>query len=1064
MLVAMEETDLPVNVTGPAVGAAARAALTTRAYLAAERGPDIGVCLPGSHLEVGRGTWLIDRQLSRRHFALKEEAGRLWVRDLGSTNGSFSSGFWRRRRVGGDWLPLHRFLWAGRGRWRFRRRPVRLRVPQLILRPTRSRSWLSFLPLVISLPLMVAFRPWLVGPLLVTVTLGFGLWWLARRSNLRPDSVLLKVAGNSLLPAALLRQPASSSPPGVGAWLGLGWWRGPALRIRPGQRLVLTGYGATNALHWWLAQVLASGQVSVNYRGKILGYGPFHIEVVGAGSEPSLGVIPNDASGDSNRVGHSSKQTSDFVPHAWIGATEVASLPAWAEKVVRLGWFSRRFTSPRLPSSHWWQGVSWLAHRSRADGEDRQLPRVTTPPEPPYTWSEVATNLAVPVGVSADGEAELDLVSQGPHALVAGTTGSGKSEFLVTWVLQMAARFSPAALNFILVDFKGGAAFGPLVDLPHTTGMLTDLDYQNTARALSSLRAELRSRERLFACWQVRDFGQAIRDLPGLCPARLVVVIDEFRELGTAHPELLDQLTSLATLGRSLGIHLVLATQRPAGIVDSQIRANTNLRICLRVLSAADSNDVLGQSGAEALPAIPGRALIAADSVTPVQFFWHRHPAAAVTACLEKAKETASDDNNDSRQVIAPPRGPWLEPLPSTISDREVESRYPLRVGTGAQLHPDATNPNPEPGTPLLGLADYPLRQEQSALYWDWSRPLLIVGANSSGKTFAVTNLAKQLGSLGKTIFIGTNPPPELSDFTTVITPSQNRLCKRAVELATTGALDALVVDDVETLLATLESGRNWQAATHWEELVRRAGSHGLKLVLTASPLSMQSRWATGLTQRLVLGLRDRTQCAQLGLSDLHSQIRIPGRGCLYGGGEETWLQISESTVPASFPPPLLRELPFPFESTNTRVVGAGGDRGEPIFAEAGSYIVLGRAGSGRTHTLKRLQQALPELVLFDDFEADPSSLQKLTEAVQEGKNVAVASTSTALRTGFSLPLNTLIESATVVALGEEATKLRTCLPNLDEFQNLGDPPVNPKPGSGFIRRPGSLEPIQISL
>lgn len=1043
-----DHSNLPVSGSdngsdslGGAVGKAARAALTTASYLSARSGPNLGVCLPGINFEVGRNSFLIDRQLSRLHFGLNISGRVLRVRDLGSTNGTKTGSFpVFMRKVRGEPRPLKRFVRAGRGLWRKCRRPAHLQVPPILAAEKRPRSWLSIIPLAISIPLMVAFRPWIALPLVsVLASVAFTLW-IRKRGSLHPDTVLLAVAAGTLLDKGVNDGPARQVPGGVGAWLSRGRWRRPALKLLKNERVALSGSGARQALRWWLAQVLASGNVTVLYRGKRLGSGPFVIEVIDC--DTNLAVLPDSAEVSAVEGSKSGEA------HAWIGVSPSGIFPAWAQKVVFTRPKNRLLRKRELPSSHWWEGICWLTETRDGPSEQANLPAVALAPHHDEHWSHQALELPVPIGVCAAGTYTLDLVTQGPHALVAGTTGAGKSEFLVTWILQLATRFSPAALNFVLVDFKGGSAFGPLADLPHTTGMLTDLDYQSTSRALSSLRAELKSRERLFASRGFRDYQQAAAT--GDAPARLVVVIDEFRELGTAHPELLDELTSLATLGRSLGVHLVLATQRPAGIVDSQIRANMNLRVCLRVLSATDSTDVLGKSGAESLPAIAGRGLVATDTTTAVQFFWHRDPQKIVSRIKDlwpKGEATTK---------------PWLPELPNRIFDYEVKADYPRRVGSGSLVEVGQKDAVFDPDLPLLGLGDYPENQLQAPLNWDSASPLFIVGATGSGKTWAAAALTKQLSTSRPVVFVGTNPAPELKQYATVVSTSQSRLCSRVLELALRGKIRALIVDDVEAFLAVFESGRNWQALTRWEDLVRTAGSRDLKLVLTASPLSTQSRWSTPITSRLVLALRDRVQCSQLGLSEAHSQITVPGRGCLYRGGTATWLQVSIDTSPATFPTPILQELPFPFKTANKSVIGAFGDCRHELQIDNANYLVLGKSGSGRTQALRRLKLANPDLLIFDDFEASSPAESELTQALAQGSKVAVATLPATLRRLYGGPLLDLLEKAQIIVLGNEAAKAGATIPALADFNDQQTDRELPA-GRGWIRVKGTVEPIQIS-
>ena len=215
------------------------------------------------------------------------------------------------------------------------------------------------------------------------------------------------------------------------------------------------------------------------------------------------------------------------------------------------------------------------------------------------------------VGVGADGPFVVDLVADGPHVLVGGTTGSGKSEFLRSLVLALALGSPPDDLALVLVDFKGGAAFGPCEALPHVAGVLTDLDDHLVERALSSLRAELRRRERLFAEVGAHDLAsyRASPCRPEPLP-RLVVVVDELKALVDEVPRFLEGLVRLAALGRSLGVHLVLASQRPTGALSAEVRANINLRIAFRVRDRTDSVDVVDDVAAAGIdPALPGRGL-----------------------------------------------------------------------------------------------------------------------------------------------------------------------------------------------------------------------------------------------------------------------------------------------------------------------------------------------------------------------------------------------------------------------------------------------------------------------
>lgn len=220
------------------------------------------------------------------------------------------------------------------------------------------------------------------------------------------------------------------------------------------------------------------------------------------------------------------------------------------------------------------------------------------------------------IGISEQGVLRIDLDADGPHGLVVGTTGSGKSELLRCLVAGLAITLDPDHLNFLLFDYKGGSAFDHCASLPHTVGLVTDLDESLGGRALKILEEELRRRERVLRSAGAtdvnhylrlqRDSAQRLKPLP-----RLVVVIDEFATMAAELPKFIDALVDVAQRGRALGIHLILATQRPSGALSANIKANTNLRIALRVQAEGDSIESIGTGDAAVLPRrLPGRGFV----------------------------------------------------------------------------------------------------------------------------------------------------------------------------------------------------------------------------------------------------------------------------------------------------------------------------------------------------------------------------------------------------------------------------------------------------------------------
>jgi S-DNA-T family DNA segregation ATPase FtsK/SpoIIIE len=231
-----------------------------------------------------------------------------------------------------------------------------------------------------------------------------------------------------------------------------------------------------------------------------------------------------------------------------------------------------------------------------------------------WSKSNVQKSLAAPLGVDVTGvQISLDLHERahGPHGLVAGTTGSGKSEIMQSYILSAAVNFHPYEASFVIIDFKGGGMANQFEDLPHLIGKITDIDSHEINRSLLSIRAELEKRKRLFAEYGVNHIDQYIAKFRSGATAtplpHLILIVDEFAELKAEQPEFMKELISTARVGRSLGIHLILATQKPAGQVNEQIWSNSRFKLCLKVATKEDSNEVLKSPLASEIRE-PGRA------------------------------------------------------------------------------------------------------------------------------------------------------------------------------------------------------------------------------------------------------------------------------------------------------------------------------------------------------------------------------------------------------------------------------------------------------------------------
>uniref|UniRef100_UPI0010306857 FtsK/SpoIIIE domain-containing protein n=1 Tax=Streptomyces otsuchiensis TaxID=2681388 RepID=UPI0010306857 len=390
-------------------------------------------------------------------------------------------------------------------------------------------------------------------------------------------------------------------------------------------------------------------------------------------------------------------------------------------------------------------------------------------------WQYDGQSTTAVIGESYDGAFAIDLRRDGPHGLIAGTTGSGKSELLQTIVAALAVANTPDNMTFVLVDYKGGSAFKDCVQLPHTVGMVTDLDNHLVERALRSLGAELTRREHILAgvgAKDIEDYQDLMRREPGqhVVMPRLLIVIDEFASMARELPDFVKGLVNIAQRGRSLGIHLLLATQRPSGVVSPEIRANTNLRIALRVTDSGESTDVINSPDASLIAkTTPGRAYVrlGAASLVPFQSgrVGGRRPGAQGPTVVrpwtkpldwyglgrEELKRPPSakkeeDANTDLRVLVdaviaadrqlgfEPQHSPWLPSLPDTL----LLSDIPAPGAAGAL--PSAA----------YALEDIPEQQSRRPLAIDFKTfgHLLFAGAPRTGKSQLLRTIA---GSLART-------------------------------------------------------------------------------------------------------------------------------------------------------------------------------------------------------------------------------------------------------------------------------------------------------------------------
>jgi len=536
--------------------------------------------------------------------------------------------------------------------------------------------------------------------------------------------------------------------------------------------------------------------------------------------------------------------------------------------------------------------------------------------------------LPAAIGVAGGVTAIVDLVADGPHAVVAGVTGSGKSELLITWILALCATRTTDEVTFLLADFKGGTAFDGLAGVPHVTGVITDLDGSGARRAMESLRAELRRREATVAAAGARDILDPRVRLP-----RLVVVVDEFAALLADHPELHALFADMAARGRALGIHLILGTQRSAGVVRDNLLANCPLRVSLRVTDPADSRALLGTDDAARLPggtAGRGTAFVRrAGDAAPQQ----------VRIALSTPEDVAVAALRTGRR---PPSRPWLPALPALLTVDELAAH--------ASEAPDVL----PAGGVLLGLADEPERQRQPvALVTPADRGLLVLGGPGSG----VSNALQVIATQSRAMVVRVPAHPErLWD---AVSSLHDRLPP---------AGSAVLIDDLDAVALRLPAEYAHVVLERVEELVRRAGTAGVLVVAGAHRLTgAVSRVAELFPRRLILPYPSRVDhVAAGGDPSGFDPSAPPGRGRLDGRAvqiaaapaalpeteavEEAWMPTARLTGVVARRSPTGRRAHAAWQEQGVRVLEVDDYVAHPAPAAEGCVLVVGEPDDWQRH------------------------------------------------------------------------------------------------------------------
>ena len=1127
---------------GRAAAQAAVDALTGPWHLAILDGPDRGLVMAAQDGTVlGRDEVLSDPLVSRRHLRLRLHGRRVRARDCGSVNGTYR--YWHL----GLWLRLRRevglregtLLRLGDSVLELRRRPTNLVVPAP---PSASSLVWSMVGSLVCILVMAgsaaiaittgsrgAMGMVMVAPMLAMTIMRLvpflqrrrgsrgsgGSRWRRGRPRLKglhpgwrrghpdPSTMLLALAARSsaLEPAQEAGSEGSVTASGTRGPL-TAWTaerrRRHILSLEDGESLALEGKEAGNVLMWWCAQLLARDEVRlteldnprdgrVEDRFSTRARGTHGVRLTwGPQARPHVAQVltcPDD------RVAPQALR----VRPAPTGAPSCS--PAWWDAVRQLC-RSRITTEAETSAAH--EGVPDMVRLSEVvEDLDAHELRARWKEQ---TRSRTSGTLPLPaiLGVGSRGPVSADLVADGPHALLAGTTGSGKSELLISWLVQLALGCPPDRLTMVLVDYKGGAAFRSLAGLPHTAGVLTDLDPAGTRRALSSLETEVHRRERILTKHGAKDI---ISLPPQVVIPHLVVAVDEFATLAGEHADVLEALVRIAAQGRSLGIHLILATQRPQGAVSPAIRANTSLRMCLRVLDAADSRDVLGHDGAARLGRHPGRVLVSGTEPDS------HDPDDSLGTQVLQAPWCGND--RDVQQIVdlvscaakghASPWRPWAPALPAVVDEARALEMGRRRVpgAHGERSEDDRVGQmrsgRDEAGEQvLLALTDLPHQQSLGLWRWPIARPLLALGTPGSGRSTLVASASMGALRSGRGVHLCglTSPTAEgsgagsASDVQrllthpavgTVVGAEDPRRLVRLWGLAASGRLsgDLLCLDNVDALIPAVDEVLGpGQGNAMLEAIIRTASATSMSLLLTAPLAASTSRWAGSVGLRLVLGAATSTQAALAGLPRGVVTGGVPGRGVILDGAVTTACQIvlrQEPLPESGRRRPALRLEPLPERITWADVPegtwAVGGDTALPVLLPPGtSVLVAGPPGSGRSTALRALAQALPSgnLVVDDLDTADPATTSRVETALARSEVVLASASTEKVAATFRGAISTLRERGAIVVLwpgmrhADQAAGM--------SLRAATDPRALTLPGRGALVYRGTCLPIQIVL
>lgn len=554
-------------------------------------------------------------------------------------------------------------------------------------------------------------------------------------------------------------------------------------------------------------------------------------------------------------------------------------------------------------------------------------------------------SLATPIGVATDGTVftlDLHQKSEGPHGLVAGMTGSGKSEFILTYILSMALNYHPDEVAFILIDYKGGGLAGAFenpqkkIHLPHVAGTITNLDGSAIQRSMISIESELRRRQRVFN--EVKNainegtmdiylyqklYRQGVVHQP---MPHLFIISDEFAELKQQAPEFMEQLISTARIGRSLGVHLILATQKPSGVVNDQILSNTKFRVCLKVQDRSDSMDMLkrpeaadlvdtgrfylqvgynehfalGQSAWSGAPYEP-QDYVSVQNENMIRFVDH------VGQTIIEVKEEVKRQTTEKSQLVEvvqmlsdladqlglKRKKLWCEPLPGHINIKHINQYFRGDEGKFSI-------------NTCFGMLDDPKNQRQMLAVLDFvqSGNVMLIGPAQSGKSsFLQTVLCsladrytpeqlnfyvmdysnRALAEIAVLphcgIYLTDENEDKISSFFEVIDDIMNERKELFSQMEVTSYKDAVTIKAIPLVLIVIDNitGLNDSKAGHeyvyhLQNYLKEGANFGIRYILT-------SNHSSDIPQRIKLELRERIA---LCMADRYEYMEILPGNCEY--------------------------------------------------------------------------------------------------------------------------------------------------------------------------------------